>query len=45
LNRLFCLAHVFLEWQRGKIEDDRIEPGFGCFYSFRQGVSMICVKK
>src|SRR5262245_31045861 len=45
LNCLFGLAHVFLQRQRGEVEDDRIEPGFCCGYGVRQGVGMICVEK
>src|ERR1700731_2018448 len=44
-DRLFSLAHVFLEWQRGKVEDDGIKSGPSCFHSFRQRVRMIRVKK
>src|ERR1700736_6596567 len=44
-DRLFGLTHVFLEWQRGKVEDDGIKPGLGCFDSLRQGVGMIRVKE
>ena len=29
VDRFFGLAHVLLEWQRGKIEDDGIKPGPG----------------
>jgi hypothetical protein len=34
------LAHVLLKWQRGKIEDDRIEPGPGGFYGVRQRMGL-----
>src|SRR5215831_21372851 len=44
-DRFFGLAHVLLEWQRGKIEDDGIKPGPGRFYGLRQGMGMIRVKK
>jgi hypothetical protein len=44
-DRFFGLAHVLVEWQRGKIEDDGIKPGPGRFYCLRQGMGMIRVKK
>src|SRR6266478_10196225 len=44
-DRFFGLAHVLLEWQRGKIEDDGIKPSPGRFYRLRQGMGMIRVKK
>src|SRR5215471_6647764 len=44
-DRFFGLAHVLLEWLRGKIEDDGIKPGPGRFYGLRQGMGMIRVKK
>src|SRR6516162_1974433 len=44
-DRFFGLAHVLLEWQRGKIEDDGIKPSPGRFYGLRQGMGMIRVKK
>src|SRR5947209_15022579 len=37
-DRFFGLAHVLLEWQRGKIEADGIKPGPGRFYGLRQGM-------
>ena len=37
-DRLFGLAYVFLERQRGNIKDDGIKSGPGCFYSV-QGAS------
>src|SRR6266446_3422268 len=44
-DRFFGLAHVLLEWQRGKIEDDGIKPSPGRFYGLRQRIGMIRVKK
>ena len=44
-DRLFGLAHILLEWQRGKIEDDGIKPGFGRLNGLRQGMGVIRVKK
>jgi hypothetical protein len=44
-DRFFRLPYILLEWQRGKIEDDRIKPGFGRFDGLRQRMGMICVKK
>src|SRR5258707_13933309 len=44
-DRFFGLAHVLLEWQRGKIEDDGIKPGPGRFYGLRQRMGMIRARK
>ena len=44
-DRFFRLPYVLLEWQRGKIEDDSIKTGAGCFYGLRQRMGMIRVKK
>ena len=45
LDRFFGLAHVPLEWQCGKIEDDGIKAGPSRFYGLRQGMGVIRVKK
>ena len=34
-DRFFGLAHILLEWQRGKIEDDGIKAGPGRFHGLR----------
>lgn len=44
-DRFFGLAHILLEWQRGKIEDDGVKSGPDRFYGLCQAMRMVCVKK